>query len=37
MENAVAWIIVTLLAWICAIRFFAAAIKEEEHRKESDD
>ena len=37
MENPVAWIIFTLLAWICGIRFFAAAIKEEEYKKENDD
>lgn len=37
MESPIAWIILTLLAWICGIRFFAKAIKEEEHRKESND
>ena len=37
MESPIAWIIFTLLIWICGIRFFATAIKEEEYRKERDD
>lgn len=37
MESPIAWIIFTLLIWIYGIRFFATAVKEEEHKKESDD